>query len=67
VGASHVKVTVLLPVTVNAAVEEMLPDTAMMVVVPAATAVASPWEPAALLIVAMPELEELQVAVVVRF
>ena len=54
-------------VTVKVAVAVMFPDAAPMVDVPAATAVASPMEPAALLIVAMPALEELQVTVVVRF
>lgn len=67
VGASHLKVMVALPVTVNVVVAEMLSDTAVMVTVPAATAVASPLEPAALLIVAMPVPEELQVTVVVMF
>ena len=55
-GASHVNVTVLIPVTVNVAVADTFPDSAAMVVVPEATAVASPLEPAALLIAAMPVL-----------
>jgi hypothetical protein len=41
---------------------ETLPDADVIVVDPAATAVASPLEPAALLIVATPALEELHVA-----
>jgi hypothetical protein len=46
---------------------EMLPDVALIVVEPAATDVASPLDPAALLIVATLVLEELQVADAVRF
>jgi hypothetical protein len=57
---------VLLPVTVNVAVAEKPPDIAVMVVVPAATAVASPLEPVALLIDAMPVPLELHVAAAVR-
>jgi hypothetical protein len=45
----------------------MLPDVAVMVLVPAATDVARPFEPVALLIDATPVLDELQVTVVVRF
>jgi hypothetical protein len=45
----------------------MAPDVALIVVEPAAMDVASPWEPAALLIVAIPVLEEFQVTSVVRF
>jgi len=44
----------------------MLPDSAVIVVDPAVTAVASPIEPAALLIVATPVLVELQVTAVVK-
>lgn len=66
-GALHVNVAVLLPVTVKVAVAEMFPDAAVMVVVPAATAAARPMEPEALLMDAIPVLEELQVTVVVRF
>ena len=54
-------------VTVSVVDPEMLPTVAVIVVVPAATAVASPLDPAALLIVATPVLEELQVAEAVRF
>jgi hypothetical protein len=53
-------------VTVSVVDPETLPDTDVIVVDPAATAVASPFEPAALLIVATPTLEELQVAVSVK-
>ena len=56
-----------MPVTVKAAVPETLPDVAVIVVVPAVTAVARPFDPAALLIVATPVLEEFQVAEAVRF
>jgi len=68
VGASHVNVTIPLPelVTVSVAVPAMLPDVAVIVVEPATTAVASPLDPAALLIVATPMLDELQVTAFVR-
>jgi len=46
---------------------EMLPDVALIVVEPAATEVASPLEPAALLIAATAALDEYQVTAVVRF
>ena len=46
---------------------EMLPEVAVIVVEPAATDVASPCEPAALLIVATPVVEDVQVTVPVRF
>ena len=45
---------------------EMLPDVALIVVEPAATDVASPLDPAALLIVATLVLEELQVTAPVK-
>ena len=48
-------------VTVNVVALEMPPSVAVTVVGPAATEVASPWEPAALLTVALPVSEELQV------
>jgi hypothetical protein len=67
VGAFHVNVALPPPVTVSAVAPETLPDAARIVVDPAATDVARPLEPAALLIVATAVLEELQVAVVVRF
>jgi hypothetical protein len=54
-------------VTVRFVVVETLPDAAMIVVDPAATDVASPLEPAALLIDAALVLDELQVTVLVRF
>jgi hypothetical protein len=66
VGASHVKVTTPPPVTVSKVVPAMLPDVAVIVVEPAATDVANPLEPAALLIVATPEADEFQVTDVVR-
>ncbi len=54
-------------VTVSVVDPDMLPDVAVTVVEPAATDVARPFEPVALLIVATPVLDELQVTVVVRF
>jgi len=54
-------------VTVRVVEFDMPPDVAVIVVVPAATGVANPSEPAALLIVATPVVDELQVTVVVRF
>jgi hypothetical protein len=54
-------------VTVRVVDPDMLPDAAVIVVEPAATEAANPLEPAALLIVAMPVLDELQATVVVRF
>jgi hypothetical protein len=45
----------------------MPPDVALIVVEPVATAKANPLEPAALLIVTTPVLDELQVTAVVRF
>jgi hypothetical protein len=54
-------------VTVRVVEAEMLPDAALIVVEPVATGVASPLEPAALLIEATPVLEELQVTEAVRF
>jgi hypothetical protein len=52
-------------VTVNAAVFEMLPEVAVIVELPWATAVASPCIEAALLMVATPGADELQVTVAV--
>ncbi len=54
-------------VTVRVVDPDMLPDVAVIDVEPAATGVATPLEPAELLIVATPVLEELQVTEVVRF
>jgi hypothetical protein len=54
-------------VTVSTVVPDMLPEIAVTVVEPAATDVAKPFDPAALLIVAIPVLDEFQVADVVRF
>jgi len=45
---------------------DMLPDNAVNVMVPVVTDVADPAEPAALLIVAMPGFDELQVTAVVK-
>ena len=45
----------------------MFPDVAVIVAEPTATEVARPLEPAALLIVAMAVLDELQVTAAVRF
>lgn len=53
--------------TVRVVVAEMLPEVAVIVVDPAATDVARPLDPAALLIVAAPVLEEDQVTDAVRF
>ena len=66
VGASHVNVTTPLLVTVSVAVPAMLPDIAVIVVKPAATDVAKPLEPAALLIAATAAVDEYQVTAVVR-
>ena len=54
-------------VTVSVVNPDMLPDVAVIVVEPAATDVARPFEPAALLIVATPPVDEPQVTAVVRF
>jgi hypothetical protein len=62
-----VRETSVAPVTVRAVDPDMLPDVAVIVVVPAATEAAKPLEPDALLMVATPVLDELQLAVVVRF
>jgi hypothetical protein len=53
------------PVTVSVVVPEILPDVAVIVVVPTATEVAIPFDPVELLIVATELTEELQVTVVV--
>ena len=53
-------------VTVSEFEPDMLPDTAVIVVEPAAAAVANPLEPAALLMPATASSDELQVTVVVR-
>ena len=65
-GDTEIDVSVA-AVMVRVVEPEMLPDVARIVVDPAATDVARPLEPAALLIVAAAVLEELQVAVAVRF
>jgi hypothetical protein len=54
-------------VTVSAVDPDVLPDVAVIVVEPAATDVANPLEPAALLIAATPAADELQITDVVRF
>ncbi len=46
---------------------DMLPNVAVIVVVPAVTEVASPCEPAALLTTATPAADELQATAVVKF
>jgi hypothetical protein len=69
VGAAQDKVAdpvVVTDLTESAEVPVTLPDVAVMVVVPAATAVARPLDPAALLIDATPVLDEYQVTAVVR-
>jgi hypothetical protein len=53
--------------TVRVVDPDRVPDVAVIVVEPAATGVASPFEPAALLMVATDDDDELQVTVVVRF
>jgi hypothetical protein len=63
----------MLPVLTNPAltvrvVEPLIvPEAAVIVVVPAPVAVAKPWEPEVLLIVATAVADELQVAVLVKF
>ena len=52
-------------VTVRLAVPVMVPEVAVIVTVPAATPVASPWVEAPLLIVALVASDELQVTVLV--
>jgi hypothetical protein len=54
-------------VTVSMVDPDLLPDVAVIVVEPAATGVAKPLEPAALLMVATPAVDEFQVTDVVRF
>ena len=54
-------------VTVSVVDPDIPPDVAVTVVEPAAAEVANPLEPAALLIVAAPVLDEFQVIAVVRF
>src|SRR5258708_17569999 len=53
-------------VTVSVVLPETPPKVAVIVVVPAATEVAKPCEPPALLIVATPAVDELQATCVVR-
>jgi hypothetical protein len=69
VGESHDKLAEPddIAVTVNVVFPETIPDVAVIVEVPAATPVASPLEPAALLICATPERDELQVTAAVMF
>jgi hypothetical protein len=54
-------------VTVREVEPDILPDFAVTVVEPVATEVVNPLKPAALLIVATPVLDELQVTAAVRF
>ena len=67
VAGATVIVTSTAGVTVKAAVPEMSPDAAVMVLAPVATPVASPWEPEVLETVAAEVFEDDHVAVVVRF
>lgn len=53
-------------VTVNVVAPEIAPDVAVMVVMPAATEVASPLKPTALLMVATAGVEDVQVTDFVR-
>ena len=57
----------LAAVTVRVVEPETLPESAVIVVEPAATEVANPFEPVALLIDATAAVDEPQVTVVVRF
>jgi hypothetical protein len=66
VGASQLSVAAPELVTVRVALPETFPDTAVTAAVPAATAVANPFEPAALLSVATPVLAEFHVTDAVR-
>jgi len=52
---------------VSVAVPEILPEIAVIVVEPAATEVANPFDPAALLMAATAVADDIQVADVVRF
>jgi len=54
-------------VIVSVVEPDMLPDVAVIVVVPAAAETANPLEPAALLMAATPPADELQVTVLVSF
>lgn len=54
-------------VTVSDVEAEIVPDVAVMLATPIAAALASPWEPLALLIVAIPVAEELQTTLPVTF
>ena len=54
-------------VTIRAVEPEMFPDAAVIVVVPAATEAAFPFDPAVLLIVATGPTDEFQVTDVVMF
>ena len=64
-GGSTVMDTSVAAVTVNVVEPEMLPSIAVIVLLPTATGVAKPLEFAALLIVAVTVLEELQITDVV--
>jgi hypothetical protein len=66
IGVTAIDVSVA-AVTVRVVDPDILPDVALIVVEPVATGVANPWDPAALLMVATPVLDELQVTAVVRF
>ena len=61
-----VRETSVAGVTVSIVDPETVPNAATIVVAPVATEVATPLDPAALLIVAMPGYDELQVTAFVR-
>ena len=66
VGVTAIDLSVA-AVTVRVVDPDIDPDVAVIVVEPVAAGVANPFEPTALLMVATPVLDELQVVVVVRF
>jgi hypothetical protein len=66
VGVTEMDISIV-EVTVRVVVPEMLPDVAVIVVEPAAAAVANPLEPAALLMAATAALDEFQFTDVFRF
>jgi hypothetical protein len=66
VAGVTVMLTSAAPVTVNPVVPTMVPRVAVTVTVPGLSAVASPWEPAALLKVATAPVVGAQVTNVVR-
>jgi len=66
VGASQASSLPPVCITLNMVVADMPADAAVMVIAPAATAVAKPLDPAALLMVAMLVFDELQVTTEVK-